>query len=313
SLIPKIMKTLHISRICAMLIAVLALAFTSCKKDKDPDTTTLQQFVSDENRVAAADDEIMKDINSVLSGSGQKATNTFPCNVTVDSSVIVGDTIIYSITFNGLNCSGRWNRVGQAEVRKHVNTHWPDAGATVYVKYLNVLFTRVSDNLTVTLNGKRIFTNVSGGRIINLGTTATSVVHRVTGSLIATFNDNTTRTWTIARLITYTGTIGNLWVTIDGFGSADGYNNLVVWGTNRSGELFYTQITQSVVRKESCNFDPCAGVKVHQIPADNKQATFTAGFDDNNLPVDVNGSACPTKYRIDWIWNGNSGTLYKYL
>jgi len=50
------MKTLHISRICAMLIAVLALAFTSCKKDKDPDTTTLQQFVSDENRVAAADD-----------------------------------------------------------------------------------------------------------------------------------------------------------------------------------------------------------------------------------------------------------------
>lgn len=298
-----------------MLLAIFAIGFTSCKKDKDTDTDTnsMQQLVADENKVASADDEIMKDINNVLSGGGQKSLNIFPCNVTVDSSSIVGDTIIYSITFNGLNCSGRWNRVGQAVARKHVNTHWHDAGATVSVNYLGVVFTRVSDNLSLTLNGKRTFTNVSGGRLSDLGTSATSIVHRVNGSLIATFDDNSTRTWTIARQRTYTGLLGNLWVSVDGFGAADGYSSLVAWGTNRHGEQFYTQITQTIIHKESCDFDPCAGVKVHQIPSDNKQATFTGGFDNNNLSVDVNGTVCPTKYRIDWVKNGNSGTIYKFL
>ncbi|HNW89460.1 MAG TPA: hypothetical protein PKN48_07335 [Bacteroidales bacterium] len=307
------MKTKKLISFCAMLIAVIAIGFTSCKKDEDPDTNSMQQLIADENKVAAADDEIMKDINNVLSGGGQKSFNIFPCNVTVDSSSVVGDTIIYNITFNGLNCSGRWNRVGQAQARKHINSHWHDAGATVSVTYLGVVFTRVSDNFSLTLNGKRIFTNVSGGRLSDLGTTATSIVHRVNGSLIATFDDNSTRTWTIARQRTYTGVLGNLWVSVDGFGSADGYSSLVAWGTNRHGEQFYTQITQTVIHKESCGFDPCAGVKVHQIPSDNKQATFTAGFDNNDQPVDVNGTVCPTKYRIDWVKNGNSGTIYKFL
>ncbi len=307
------MKTKKIIRFCIILIALFVIGFTSCKKDEDPDTNSMQQLVADENKVAAADDEIMKDINNVLSGGGQKSLNIFPCNITVDSSSIVGDTIVYSITFNGLNCSGRWNRVGQAQARKHINTHWHDAGATVSVTYLGVVFTRVSDNLSLTLNGKRTFTNVSGGRLSDLGTSATSIVHSVNGSLVATFDDNSTRTWIIARQRTYTGVLGNLWVSVDGFAAADGYSSLVAWGTNRHGEQFYTQITQTVIHKESCGFDPCAGVKVHQIPSDNKQATYTAGFDNNDQPVDVNGTVCPTKYRIDWVKNGNSGTIYKFL
>ncbi len=296
-----------------LLLAVFAIGFTSCKKDKKPDTSSLQQMVADENKVAAADDEVMKDINSMLSGNGNKALDIMPCNVSIDSSTIVGDTIIYSLTFNGLNCSGRWNRVGHAEARKHVNTHWADVGAQVTVKYFNVIFTRVSNNLSLTLNGTRTFTNVSGGKIHDLGINATSIVHRITGYLIATFDDNTTRTWNVARQRTYTGTLGNLWVTVDGFGSANGYDNLVVWGVNRHGEQFYTQITQSVIHKEVCDFDPCAGVKVHQIPSENKMATFTAGFDNNDQPVDVNSNVCPTKYRIDWQINGNTGTIFKFL
>ncbi len=294
-------------------MAIIALEFASCKKDSDPDTNSMQQLAADENKVAAADDEIMKDVNNVLSGSGQKSLNTFPCNITVDSSTIVGDTIIYNITFNGLNCSGRWNRVGQALVRKNINTHWADAGAKVIVQYLNVQFTRVSDNLTLTLNDSKTFTNVSGGKLSDLGSTATSVVHRVSGLLVATFDDNTTRTWNLTRQRTFTGVLGNLWVSVDGFGSADGYDNLVVWGINRHGEQFYTQITQSVIHKESCDFDPCAGVKVHQIPSDDKKATFTGGYDDNDQSVDVNGTVCPTKYRIDWEKNGHSGTIYMFL
>jgi len=307
------MKTTNLIRFCTMLIAVIAIGFSSCKKDKDPDTESLQQMAADENKMAASDDDVMNDVNSVISGGGAKSLNSLPCNVSVDSATVIGDTMIYNITFNGLNCAGTRLRIGQAEVKKNIYTSWVNAGASVLVKFINLQITRVSDNKSLTLNGTRVFTNVSGGLIMNLGSGATSIVHRVSGTLVATFDDNTTPTWNVARQRTFTGTPGNLWCTVDGFGSADGYDYLVVWGTNRNGEQFYTQITQSVIHKQSCNWNPCAGVKVHQIPSDNKKATFTGGYDDNDQPVDVNGSVCPTKYRIDWEINGNSGTLYRFL
>ena len=309
------MKTKKIIGLGIMMLAVFALGFTSCKKDKNKnvDTASMQQLIADENKMATSDDDAMNDVSNVLSGSTGKSNLALPCNVSVDSSTIIGDTIIYDITFNGLNCAGTRNRTGHAQVKKNINTHWIDVGAVVYVKYINVLFTRVSDGKSLTLNGTKKFENVSGGRIADLGTTATSIVHRASGALVATFDDNTTRTWNLTRQRTFTGTLGNLYMAVDGFGSADGYSSLVAWGTNRNGETFYTQITQSVIHKEACGWDPCAGVKVHSIPGDNKKATFTGGYDSNDQAVDVNGSVCTTKYRIDWEKNGNSGTLYRFL
>jgi hypothetical protein len=305
------MKTLKMTGLIVIILAICSIAFSSCKKDKKTDTISMQQLVQDENKVANSDDDAMNDVNSVLSGTAGKSLASFPCNVSVDSSTIIGDTIVYDITFNGLNCHGTRMRVGHAKVKKNIATHWIDAGATVYVTYLNLVITRVSDNKSLTLSGTKKFVNVNGGRIADLATSTTPIIHRVYGSLSATFDDGSTRTWTLARQRTFTGTPGNLICTVDGLGSADGYNSLVAWGTNRHGELFYTQITQSVIHKETCGWDPCTGVKVHNIPSDSKKATFTAGYDSNDQPV--TGSACPTKYRIDWEKNGNSGTIYRFL
>jgi len=307
------MKTTTLFKLSAIFFAVFALTFTSCKKDKKTDTESMQQLVQDENKMATSDDDAMNDVNTVLSGSSGKSLESLPCNVTVDSSTIIADTIIYSITFNGLNCHGNRTRVGNATVKKNVNTHWVDAGATVYVNYNNLVITRISDGKSMTLNGTKKFVNISGGHIADLATTATSIVHRIYGVLTATFDDNTTRTWNLSRQRTFTGTPGNLIMNVDGLGTADGYNGLVAWGTNRHGEQFYTQITQSVVYKEACGWDPCAGVKVHNIPGDNKKATFTGGYDNNDQPLPVSSSTCPTKYRIDWEKNGNSGTIYRPL
>lgn len=309
----KAMKTKQILIFSNLFLIALLFTFTSCKKEKEANIESLKQLVHDENRVTASDDDLMNDVNAVISGVGNKSMDAAPCNITVDSSTIISDTIIYDITFNGTTCNGIWNRQGHAKAKKHVSTHWIDAGATVYVTYYDVKFTRVSDGLSATLNGTKKFVNVNGGRISDLGSTATSIVHRVFGNLIATFDDNTNRTWKVARQRTFTGTAGNLICTVDGLGSESSYNSLVAWGINRSGENFYTQITQSVVYKETCSWNPCAGVKVHSIPSDNKKATFTAGFDNNDQPVPVNGTQCPTKYRIDWEKNGNSGTIFRFL
>jgi hypothetical protein len=47
------------------------------------------------------------------------------------------------------------------------------------------------------------------------------------------------------------------------------------------------------------------------IPSDDKQATITFGYDNNNQLI-LNGD-CPTKYRVDWQKGSNSGTVYLFL
>jgi hypothetical protein len=310
------MKTKKLIFAGAILIAIAGISFSGCKKDKsdgpNTDTSTLQQLTKDEVAIQGANDDADKDVNDVISKSGGKAGNWVPCNATLDSTSVVNDTITYNITYNGLNCSGTHNRSGQVQVRKNVNTHWKDAGAVVYVKFINLYITKISNGKSVTINGTKKHENVSGGLLADLGSTLTSVVHKVSGSIQATFDDNTTRTWIIARQKTFTGTPGALICTVDGFGSADGKNNLVIWGVNRSGENFYVEITQSIKHKEACGWDPAAGMKIYSIPSDNKSATVTFGFDDNNQPVALSGN-CPTRYKVDWIKNTHSGTLYIQL
>jgi hypothetical protein len=82
----------------------------------------------------------------------------------------------------------------------------------------------------------------------------------------------------------------------------------VVWGTNRNGEDFYTRITESVVHKEVCDWNPVTGIKIHEIPAVDKSATITFGYDSNNEPV-TNGD-CPTHYRVDWQNGTYTGTSF---
>jgi len=180
--------------------------------------------------------------------------------------------------------------------------------AAVKIKYINFTVTRVASGNTVIINGEKTFQNVSGGFIWQLGFNATSIVHKAYGYMDVTLGDGTTRLWNVARQRTYTGTPGELLLTVDGFGSADGYSNLVTWGINRQGEQFYTQITQSVVHKELCQWDPVSGIKVHQIPAQSKTATITFGFNSNNQPI--SGDECPTRYRIDWTNGSYSGTAF---
>ena len=63
------MKRKIISGFGIILLAVLAMGVTSCKKDKNKnvDTASMQQLVADENKMAMSDDDAMNDVNNVLS------------------------------------------------------------------------------------------------------------------------------------------------------------------------------------------------------------------------------------------------------
>jgi hypothetical protein len=309
------MKAEQFLKISLILITALGLSLTGCQKEKQkdnsPDSSSLQQLSQDDNNVENASDEAMNDVNTFLSGGQLKSTNHIPCDAEIDSSVVVNDTITYYITYTGLDCHIKFIRTGKVEVKKKVGTHWHDAGATVIVSFNDLKITRKSNDKSITINGTKTFENVTGGFIWQLGNQYTSIVHKSWGFINVTFDDNTTRTWNVARQKTFSGTMGQLIMTVDGFGTESSYNNLVVWGINRNGENFYTQITQSVVFRETCDWDPCSGIKIHQIPSDSKKATITFGYNSNNEPVV--GDECPTKYRLDWEKGTHSGTVYLWL
>jgi len=307
------MTTKNLIWVAVLFTAAIALTFTSCKKDnldkEKTDPLSMEQLSADENNVENIMNDATSDITSVMSNNGNlKSTEWLPCNATVDSLEAVNDTVTIFITYNGLNCNETRFRTGKIEIKKKVGTHWEQAGATVIYKYINFTVTRVSNNKSVTLNGTKTFVNVNGGHRWQVGSVITSYVEKISGTMQASFDNGTSRSWSVARQLTYTGAPGQFILTTDGFGSAGNYQNLVVWGINRQGEEFFTQITQSVLSRQTCNWDPCSGIKIHQIPADNKSATITFGYDSNNQPVI--GEECPTRYRVDWQKNNNSGTSF---
>ncbi len=299
----------------ASILLSATLILSGCdKKNDDPvdvNTEDLQQLSDDENKTLDEVDEVMNDASNVMTSNTLKSTDVFPCNATVDSTSVVNDTINIVITYNGLNCRGTVMRYGQVIVKKKVGEHWGMAGASVVVKFNNLTTTRVVSNKTKVLNGTKIHTNISGGHLFMLGTLTNSIIHRNSGTLSVSFENGTSRTWQLARQITYTGTPLNLTMSIDGFGTADGYSNLTVWGVNRQGNAFYSQNTSTVVKKQECEYRPSAGITVHQIPSKSRSATITYGFDDNNQPIATGD--CATKYRLDWVTANSSGTVFKYL
>lgn len=317
------MKTNNLIRLSAILIILLGLIFTGCTKkpatQQTPgDSASLQQLSGDETNVENNSDEAMNDANAVLSPQVLlKSSKGLPCNASIDSFPVHNDTITIHVTYHGLTCNYKKSITGTLEIIKAVNTKWTDKGAIVYVKFIDYKVTRMETQKSMTFNGTKTFVNVSGGLIWQLGDKIQTLVHKVTGSIQVTFDDNSTKIWNISKSRTFTqvitGTIPHLLLTIDGLGSVDGLDNLVMWGINRNNEKFYTQITQSVISKESCGWDPCCGIEVFQIPSAHKSATRTYGYDGSNNQLPCAGDVCPSAYKVDWTVSNSSGTFYLQL
>jgi len=311
------MKTKNLFRFDFLMVAAMTFIFAGCSKDKTTNkdtanTESMQQLSKDENNVENASDQICNDANYELSPSKLKSTELGggPCNTTITVSPVVNDTITIDINYHGYDCNNTHNRTGDVVIKKRYLENWGQAGATVLVTLNNFTITKLSTNKSLTLNGTKHFENVSGHYLWQLGldSTVTSVVHKVWGNVTATFDDNTTRVWAIARQRTFTGSLINLVMTTDGFGTANGYTSLSTWGINRNGEQFYTTILQSVVHKQVCDWNPCSGITKHEIPSASKSATVTFGYDSNNNLI-TNGD-CPTRYRVDWVVGNKSGTFF---
>jgi hypothetical protein len=280
-------------------------------------TTSLIQLSKDDAQVQASDDEIMNDANTILTSTNSaKSMDTIinsNLTITVDS-INHGDTIVYTMIYNGFNTGHNFSRTGTVLIEKLKGVHWSTVGCAVTYQYINLAVTKVTDGKTFIFNGTRTWTNVSGGLIKDLGNgSVTSIVHNITGALQITFDNGVTRTWSIARQRTWNGTFpSSLTVTASGFGSAAGYNNLVEYGTDRNGEAFYGQINTPILYSYNICIPyawlPIWGVIVYQIPSVPKSGTVTFGY--NSSDVLVTEGTCADYYKLDWVVKIKNGTIY---
>lgn len=310
------MKTGRLFLISSMYLLLAAVLITGCKKDNTDesgtnDPTTVTNLTDDEGEVEDAMDESLKDAERVMSTSNDNLKNRWvPCNATLDSTDVANDTITYYITYDGLSCDGKRFRTGQVEIKKQVGTYFGQEGATLLIRHIDFTIKKTGTNRTIILNGSKTFTNVTGGYLFMLGLAngPDTIIHRVSGTNEVTFTNGTSRSWTIARQRTFTVQNETLVVTVEGFGTAAYYVNLVTWGVNRNEEQFYTQISQPVVYKEACEWNPVSGIKVHWLPEVEKRATVTFGYDSNNQLI--TGSECPTHFKVDWVNGTYFGTSF---
>ena len=287
----------------AILILVMNIMInTGCKKDnssstslQDPSSSSLQQLSQDDAQVQISDNQITNDVDNYLISDDDKSIGDhiipFSCDATVDTTSH-GDTIVYTFVYNGFNGFHDFHRSGTVIIEKLKGVHWMDPGAFVMIKYVNLKIGHLFSGKTFTYNGMRMYKDVTGGIIKNLGSSLTSIEFQMVGSMQITFENGTTKTWNISRTKTWGGTYPDqLTVTYTGNGYAGGYNNLSLWGADRNGETFYAQIITPIMYSESCHWYPIWGVFVYQVPGIPKSATVTYGYDSSHQLVSE-GNMC---------------------
>ena len=315
------MKTNLILKTCLTTTVALALVFTSCRKREMEDneqSESLSIQADDSQSQAATTDEAYSDADNSMSASRSIAgdptvnqtantgTYTWPCDATVDSSQVQQGIIV--LTFNGSGCSGRV-RTGQMKftLANYANgVRWRDVNAQLIINFINYKVTRNGKNIIV--NGTHNLVNVSGGLISELGPEKTTIVRTVRSTdMNVTFDDNTTRQWSVAKRRTWEYNGGNTKLTISGEGSVNSLSNVCAWGTNRKGKSFTTQITNPVVCLKSCGWGkPIAGTKIHNI--EGHFATVTLGTNSNG---DVDSGNCPNNFKVEWT--GRKGKQRQHI
>ena len=289
-----------------------ALVFTACKKDssKNDYTNEVTAQSDDQSRFDGQVDAVANDANIAVESHGSFTGRTDQPQTLICNATVVVDSVsnprTITITYNGADCLGVTTRTGVVVLSMAQGVHWKDAGAAITVTYQSLHITRISDNKSITINGAHTITNVSGGLLINLPALGT-ITHTITSSnMSVTFDDNTQRTWQVAKQRVFTYNNGVV-ITTTGTHTEGTHTNIAEWGTNRFGHTFSSATTVPLVIRQDCSFRLTSGQITHITP--NVTAIATFGLDANGNPTSCPGTGT---YYFKVVWtgpNGNSLTI----
>jgi hypothetical protein len=307
----------------AVLGVSATLVFSACKKkeDKEPEnpatpTQPETQSGTDNREVQNENDQSISDINDAISNnkfiSGRSMEGASPTGsgcYQVDTIKLSHDTLL--IKYNGQTCMNR-TRTGTIRLSWIHGTKWKNANAMIKVDYLSYKVERASDHKFFILNGTQYVTNVNGGTWLDffLGQ---PIVNKVTGSnLQVTFEDNKTAVYNINRQVTYTYAMINSQAVItakaEGIGSQGSLHNLENFGTARNGDAFTSQVSTPIIWNTTCGGAVIQGVVNVVNTTQNASLSFTYGVDINGNPQPVGPNACPYGWKLQWTYNGGSGS-----
>jgi hypothetical protein len=187
--------------------------------------------------------------------------------------------------------------------------HWRDKGATVTVDVENLVITRKRDNKSITINGTKTFTNVSGGLLENLSSLGT-ITHTVSGSLSITFSNGAQRSWSLSKQRVFTYDNGIVITTTGNHSDSLGNTNVAEWGTNRFGVEFESLISQPKVIRQDCDFRLVSGQN-QVLRSDEVSSVITYGLDANGDPTSCPGTG--TYYLKIVVTKANGTILTKIL
>jgi uncharacterized protein YbjQ (UPF0145 family) len=294
------------------------ISFTACKKEKGNDKgndAEISAHSDDESQFSGDLDIIINEVNlamesnPLITGRMSSAQQEIVCDADAVFDMM-SDPRTITITYDGTNCNPLRTRTGTVIISMAQGAQWKNAGAVVNITFQNLKITRTRDGKSVTINGTKTYTNVSGGLLINLPTLGT-ITHRISSNgLSVAFNDGTQFSWQVDKQRTYTYNNGVVVTTI-GLHSEGGASNIALWGTNRFGRTFTTAITQPLIMRQDCSFRLTAGAVEHKTNLFTATATF--GLDANGNPTTCPGTG-NYYFKITWTGpNGNtSSTILPY-
>jgi hypothetical protein len=305
-----------------MSVAILsaALFLSSCKKEKTTtaatdDATELQVQSEDQAKFSGESDAADDDANVALEsfgGSYVGARPLTPFPFRCDASVTVDTTAnprTITVTYSGDTCiGGHRSRTGSIVLSFTPGFRWSTAGSSYSITYNNLKITRTLTNKSITINGTKTITNVSGGKLINLATRTEPIVHTVSSDgMTITFDNGTQRSWKIARKRTFTYDNGVV-IAVTGNAPALIGTGVAEWGINRAGHEFVNTILEPLVVKQSCDFRLVSGKIQHS--GFFVTTTTTFGLDAGGNAI----TSCPVGpfyYKIVWV--GRNGQTYTYI
>jgi hypothetical protein len=306
---------------CLSVAAFLSIGlfFSSCKKsdvnnnDSTATEAELKTQSDDQERFTSETDAVTDDANASLENSGTSNVGETPqtpelphvCDFTVAVDTVASPRTI-TLTYTGAGCLGNRTRTGKVVLSFSPNFRWAQAGSSYTVTYQNLKITRNGDGKAITLNGTKTITNISGGKLRNLATRGSAIIHEITSSnMSVTFDNGTQRTWQIAKRRTFTYDNGIV-IAVSGVGTASA--GLAEWGINRFGKEFTNSILEPLVIKQSCDFRLVSGKTAHTVGVFSSSITF--GLDANGAAV----TTCPAgAFYYKAVWTGAAGNTYTVI
>lgn len=306
-----------------MSVAILAagLFFTSCKKedtntttDTTDDATQLQVQSDDQARFSNESDAADDDANLALETfggtyAGGRPLTPLPLRCDADVAVdTAANPRTITITYSGATCPGATRtRTGSIVLSFDAGFRWAIAGAHFNITYNNLKITRLSDNKSITINGTKTITNVTGGRLANLASLGT-IAHTVTSDgMSVTFDNGSQRTWKVARRREFTYNNGVV-IRITGIAPPVVGQGVAEWGLNRFGREFKTAILEPLTLKQSCDFRLVSGKVQHT--GFFVTTTTTFGLNAAGEPV----MDCPAgPFYLKIVWVGVNGQSHSYI